>query len=113
MGADPAPLPTASSSLASRVSRVRHDLHNSIGHILGFSEMLREEAEKPGGAKIRVELELIRDLAGQLISQTNETLEAANIEAGRADLPGLRGKLDGGSARIIDAANKLARISRK
>jgi adenylate cyclase len=118
MSADPpphsSPSPaTVSPSLTLRVSRARHDLHNSIGHILGFSEMLLDEVQEPGQEKLRPELELIQRLAAQMISQTNDTLDAASIEAGRADLPALQAKLGEGAVRIVGAANTLARKSRK
>src|SRR5712672_1974052 len=51
MSADP-PSPPALPSLTLRVSRARHDLHNSIGHILGFSEMLLDEVQEPGQEKL-------------------------------------------------------------
>jgi hypothetical protein len=100
-------------SLTLRVSRARHDLHNSLGHILGFSEMLLDEVQEPGQERLRPELELIQRLATQMISQTNDTLDAASIEAGRADLPALQAKLGEGAVRIVGAANTLARKSRK
>jgi hypothetical protein len=118
MSNDPAahgssPLSAVIPSLSLRVSRARHDLHNSIGHILGFSEMLLDEVQEPGQEKLRPELELIQRLAAQMISQTNDPLDAASIEAGRAHLPALQAKLGEGAVRIVGAANTLARKSRK
>src|SRR5438874_11884885 len=100
-------------SLALRVSRARHDLHNSIGHILGFSEILLDDVEEAGREKLRPELELIRQLATEMISQTNDALDAADIEAGRADLTALQAKLGEAAARIVAAANTLSHKSRK
>src|SRR5258708_5055145 len=99
------PPPAALPSLTLRVSRARHDLHNSLGHILGFSEILLEGVEEPGPEKLRPELELIRRLATQMISQTNDALDAANIEAGRADLPALQAQLGESAGRIVAATN--------
>src|SRR5438105_15752774 len=74
--------------------------------------MLLELAEEPGNEKLRPELELIRQLATQMISRTNETLDAAKIEAGRSDLRALQSQLDEDSSRIVIATNALARKSR-
>src|SRR5436190_4711033 len=108
-----APRAPATPSLSLPISRARHDLHNTLGHILGFAEMLLELAEESGGEKLRPELDLIRQIATQMISRTNETLDAAKIEAGRSDLGALQTQLDEDSARIVTATNTLARKSRK
>jgi CheY-like chemotaxis protein len=75
--------------------------------------MLLEVAQESGGEKLRPELELIRQLATQMISRTNETLDAAKIEAGRSDLRALQSQLADDSGRIIAATSALARKSRK
>jgi adenylate cyclase len=94
------------------VSRARHDLNNAIGQILGFSEMLLEEIQEQGREQLRPELELIHRYAGQMRSQTNETLQVAKIKAGRADLPSLQRRLCAHAARILSAVNRLAHKAR-
>jgi class 3 adenylate cyclase/CheY-like chemotaxis protein len=75
--------------------------------------MLLEVALESGGEKLRPELELIRQLATQMISRTNETLDAAKIEAGRSDLRALQSQLVDDCGRITAATSALARKSRK
>src|SRR5438067_13031042 len=89
------------SELSLRVTKARHDLHNSIGHILGFSEMWLEEFREE-------ELELIFRRAGEMRAQINEGLSAPRIEAGVVDLPSLQSQLCGESEQILGAANSLA-----
>src|SRR5204862_3824588 len=74
---------------------------------------LLEDAQEAGRVKLRPELELIRQLASEMLSQTNETLDAASIEAGRADLPALQTKLQHSAARIVATANTLSRKAKK
>ena len=95
-----------------RVSRVRHDLNNAIGQILGFSEMLLEEIQEQGRAKLRPELELIHKSASQMIAQTDEILQAAKIESGRADPRLLQRHLCAQAARILSALEHLAHKAR-
>ena len=93
------------------VSRVRHDLNNAIGQILGFSKMLLEEVQEQGREKLRPELELIHKNAGQMLAQTDETLQAAKIESGRADLSSLQRQLCARASRILSAVERLMRES--
>src|SRR5438067_12395441 len=80
-GADP--------KLNLRVLKTRHDLHNSIGHILGFGEMLLEEAQEHGQDHLRPELEGMLRGAMQMIGQINEDLHTPRIEAGLSNIPAL------------------------
>src|SRR5437667_7333871 len=89
------------SQLSLRVTKARHDLHNSIGHILGFSEMWLEEFREE-------ELELIFRTAGEMRAQINEGLSAPRIESGVVDLPSLQSQLCGEAEQILGAANNLA-----
>jgi sigma-B regulation protein RsbU (phosphoserine phosphatase) len=111
---DASPRPAiADPALGLKVSRARHDLNNAIGQILGFSEMLLEEIQERGREKLRPELELIHKSAGQMIAQTDEILQAAKIESGRADPLSLQRHLGAQAARILSALEILARKARE
>src|SRR5207244_4563233 len=69
-----------------RVMKTRHDLHNSIGHVLGFGEMLLEEAREQGRDQLRPALEQLARSAKEMITQINEHLETSRIQAGLSDL---------------------------
>ena len=47
------------SGLSARLSKARHDLQNTLGQILGFSEMLLEELQEKGQTRFQTELEFI------------------------------------------------------
>src|SRR5262252_7374144 len=79
----------ADPKLHMRVMRMRHDLHNSTGHVLGFGEMLLEEARERGRDQIRPALEELVRGANEIIAQINEQLETSRIQTGMSDLPGL------------------------
>src|SRR5206468_12552628 len=72
-----------------RVLKTRHDLHNSIGHVLGFSEMLLEVVQGHGQDHLRLELEGLLRGAKQMIGQINEDLQTPRVEAGLSNIPAL------------------------
>jgi len=102
----------ADPELGLRVSRVRHDLNNAIGQLLGFSEILLEELPEHGREHLRPELELIYRRAGQMRAQADETLQIPKIESSRADLVSLQHRLRAHAARILSAVASLARKAR-
>jgi sigma-B regulation protein RsbU (phosphoserine phosphatase) len=104
---------TAVPEFGPQVSRARHDLNNAVGQILGFSQMLLEEIQEQGRENLRPELELIHRNAGQMIAQTDETLQAAKIESGRADPLWLQRQLCAQAARILCALEILTRKARE
>ncbi len=69
-----APTPGAPSTNASEadleLSRIRHDLRTPINHIIGYAEMLLEEAELPDG--FRRDLDRIRGGGRQLLGLINQ-----------------------------------------
>src|SRR5438105_1324951 len=98
-GADP--------KLNLRVLKTRHDLHNSIGHVLGFSEMLLEESQEQGHDHLRPELERLLHSAKRMIAQINEDLDTPKIEAGLSNIPALERLLGDWSAQVIASVERL------
>ncbi len=94
-----------------RVLKTRHDLHNSIGHILGFSEMLLEEVQEQGHDHMRPELERLLQSAKQIIGQINEDLHTAKIEAGLSNIPALERLLCDWANQVISSIETLTRAS--
>src|SRR6266478_10125806 len=94
-----------------RVLKTRHDLHNSIGHILGFSEMLLEEVQEQGHDHMRPELERLLQSAKQIIGQINEDLHTAKIEAGLSNIPALERLLCDWADQVISSVETLTRAS--
>lgn len=74
------PMPAAARSAGSRLGKVRHDLHNPLNDILGFSELLQEEARAKQEGGLLPELEAIHQAAGRLLRQINHTLNLEHLK---------------------------------
>lgn len=108
----PAPNPEETSAFGLRVSKVRHDLRNSIGHILGFADLLLEEAQEAGRSQLCRELEFICRIANRMSAQVSESLDARKLKSNPAGLRAFE-KLIGSEAAEIEAATgRLAQESR-
>jgi adenylate cyclase len=94
-----------------RVARVRHDLNNSITHIVGFGEILLEEVQEQGREPLRADLELINRTAGEMMKHINESLNSQRIEAGLAALAQLQERLCDAASQIGAAVERLTRNS--
>ncbi len=101
------------SQFPARVSKARHDLNNSIGHVLGFAEMLVEEAQEPGQGKLLRDLELVFQTARHLAAQTSEALAARRVAAGHRDFREFHESVCKLSGQIITASGRASKNSRK
>ena len=97
---------------ALRVARVRHDLHNSIGQIHGFSEMWIEDLNGRGRDEVFTTLEQVHQTASRMSALTTQTLQPGEIESGRADLTGLQQQLSDYSQGILRDLKALRRKGR-
>src|SRR5260370_38219328 len=79
----------SAAALGLRVVKTRHDFHNSLTHILGFSELLLEETQERGRDHLRPDLDLIHRTAGLLMQQISDNLDAPKIKAGHINLASL------------------------
>jgi adenylate cyclase len=107
---DPKPQPDATAGqmpamawMAPHLKKVRHDLQNVVGQILGFSEVLLEELPASGSEHVRTRLERVHLLANQISARINEGLAPSRIEAGLTDLPDLQTQTCQLSADIVTA----------
>lgn len=120
------------SSLRNFLANLRHDLRTPINAILGYSEMLiedaaeRRSARKTEGedaaqdaadelaAELTADLELIHAAGVNLLTEVNEALEPAKIETGQLDgaleelETSLRQKLSGAVHAILGYSELLA-----
>src|SRR5690349_12148175 len=67
--------------LNQKASKARHDLNNSIAHILGFAEMWLEEIPEED-ANLRSHLDVIFRTAQRMMAQVGEHLGATQVEKG-------------------------------
>ncbi len=66
--------------VAKRLADLRHDLKNSVGQIIGYSEMIEEDLEgKQGAAKLFADLKNVRKAGERLLEQINLTLDKTTL----------------------------------
>lgn len=68
------------------LANMSHELRTPLNAIIGYSEMLREEAEETGSDDLVPDLEKIRTAGKHLLELINNILDLSKIEAGRMDL---------------------------
>jgi len=60
------------------LAHLRHELRTPLNHILGYSEMLLEDAED--GGELAAELRRVRGEGRALLAVVEESLSAARVE---------------------------------
>lgn len=88
----------ASQAKSEFVARMSHEFRTPLNAVIGYSEMLLEEAERDGEAEHMADLRRINGAGRQLLSLVNDVLDFSQIEAGRMQLTmapiELRGLID-------------------
>jgi len=83
------------------VGELRHDLRTPVNHIVGYAEMLLEDASEPGYADCRSALEDTLKAAREVLALINTTLNPAKTEVGSEELAGLYRSMKGPQGRIL------------
>lgn len=76
----------ASKAKSQFLANMSHELRTPLNGILGYSELLREEAEDLGYSDFIPDLEQIRTAGVHLLSLINDILDISKIEAGKMEL---------------------------
>ena len=76
----------ASRAKSAFLANMSHELRTPLNHIIGYSEMLQEEAEDSGWEESIPDLEKIGSAGRSLLSLIDDVLDISRIEAGRLDL---------------------------
>jgi signal transduction histidine kinase len=63
-----------------------HELRTPMNHIIGYSEMLAEDAEDDGNDQYIDDINKIRDSGEHLLGLLNDILNMSKIEAGQMDM---------------------------
>jgi len=68
------------------VSNIRHNLRTPLNQIIGYSEMLQEEAEDLGLDAYLPDLQKIHAAGGQLLTLINDSVSHSRVESGKLEL---------------------------
>ena len=68
------------------LANMSHELRTPLSAVIGYSEMLEEEAEETGQRSMLADLGKIRSNAKHLLSLINDVLDLSKVEANRMDL---------------------------
>lgn len=81
---------TGDATIEAQLSNVRHSLRTPLNQIIGYSEMLQEEAEDLGLEAYLPDLQKLHLAGGQLLALINENLSATRVLSGRCELEALQ-----------------------
>jgi len=84
------PLEDAHISREAFIATKRHDLRTPINAIIGYSELLLEDADELGLGPVVEDLERILQAGYSLLAKVNSLLNASRIEAGEIDLSDMK-----------------------
>ncbi len=68
------------------LANMSHELRTPLSAVIGYSEMLEEEAEENGEAAMLADLGRIKSNAKHLLSLINDVLDLSKVEANKMDL---------------------------
>ena len=72
------------------LSNIRHNLRTPLNQIIGYSEMLQEEAEDLGLNAYVPDLQKMHAAGSQLLVLINDSVSTARVESGKLDLDALQ-----------------------
>src|SRR5581483_10810020 len=89
------------------VAELRHDLRTPLNHIIGYGEMLIEDAEDRSDAASAEKLRNIRVTAKELVGVIQGALQPEKTEVTEAELIALRDRLQEPLQGIVASAGAL------
>ncbi|HEX4996827.1 MAG TPA: diguanylate cyclase [Terriglobia bacterium] len=95
------------SAPAGSIAHLRHELRTPVNHILGFSELLIEEANERNLQSYVPALERIRDGGNELLERIQEALGDRQGDLSELDMTGLMSSLRDRAAEFLGQAEAL------
>jgi PAS domain S-box-containing protein len=94
------------------LAHMSHELRTPLNAVIGYSELLREDAEDEGPDRIIPDLLRIESAGKHLLGLINDLLDVSKIEAGKAVLCLEDFDVDAMIAEVAGTASPLARANR-
>lgn len=104
----PDKLSTSDTGPRQRLSRIRHDLRNPLGEIIGFTDVLIEEAREQELDALTVGLEQIRQTANRILADINHALNLDAIRSTPDWMPQLKETVKTLSDQILQRSQELS-----
>jgi class 3 adenylate cyclase/CheY-like chemotaxis protein len=95
------------------LSHLRHELRTPLNHIIGYSEMLLEDAVEGVASNLEPGLRMLHDTAQHLLATINDFLGQQRLEAGEVDLSLLSAEASAPLAAIASAVDALTLQARE
>jgi PAS domain S-box-containing protein len=98
----------ASRAKSNFLAKMSHELRTPLNAVIGYSEILLEDAQAEGRPELTADLKRINDAGLQLLSLVNNVLDLSKIETGRMEVEAEPIELDRFLAEIASTARMLA-----
>lgn len=94
------------------LARMTHELRTPLNAVIGYSELLQEDAADRGYRDMLEDLERIRTAGNHLLAMINDTLDLAKIETGRIELHPESVEVNQLAREVVEAVRPLIRKNR-
>ncbi len=101
------------------LANMSHELRTPMNAIIGYSELLEEDAENMGLDEFQSDLQKVQSAARHLLDLINDILDLAKVEAGkvdleieRIDLPGFCAEVAATVSLLVDADRVIFTVDR-
>ncbi|MGE3958510.1 MAG: ATP-binding protein [Vicinamibacterales bacterium] len=98
----------ASVAKSAFVANMSHELRTPLNAIIGYSELLKEDAEDQGNTDSVADLDKILAAGRHLLSLINAVLDLSKIEAGRMDLDLSSFEIEEIATSVLETSEQLA-----
>jgi signal transduction histidine kinase len=99
----------ASRAKSAFLANMSHELRTPLNVIIGYSELLQEDARQAGNQELLADLDKIHAAGRHLLDLVNQVLDLSKIEAGRLELVAERFSVDALVDELMSAAEPLMR----